>query len=251
MKRLNLLILGGTSEASALARRLAREPGVAPILSLAGATENPAPSPVPRRIGGFGGADGLAAYLRDKRIDAIVDATHPFAERMSANALAAARATATPLVVFTRPPWKPQEGDRWIEVQTFDEAVDALGARRRTALLTQGRLRLAPFARAAQHRYVVRAIDRPPEIDALPDCKLILARGPFALVDELALMRNERIDVLVTKNSGGAATYPKIEAARALGLGVVVVQRPKPPKAQTLHALDDVMAWIEAHRPTP
>ncbi|HTR11946.1 MAG TPA: cobalt-precorrin-6A reductase [Roseiarcus sp.] len=251
MQRLRLLILGGTSEASALAQRLAEAPGVAPILSLAGATEKPAPSPIPKRIGGFGGADGLAAYLRAERIGAIVDATHPFAVRVSANAVQAARTTETPLVVFTRPPWKSQEGDRWTEVQTIDKAVDVLGPRRKIVFLTQGGLRLATFARAPQHRYVVRAIDRPSEIDALPDCKLILARGPFALADELELMRNERINVLVTKNSGGAATYPKIEAARMLKIQVVIVQRPKPPEAMTLHALDDVMAWITAHRAAP
>ena len=251
MERLRLLILGGTSEANGLARRLAEESEVAPILSLAGATEKPAPSPIPQRIGGFGGVGGLAAYLRAERIDAIVDATHPFAARMSASVVEAARTTGTPLVVFARPPWRPRQGDRWIEVQTMSEAVDALGTPRKSVFLTQGRLQLAAFARAPQHHYVVRAIDRPAEIDALSDCRLILARGPFALADELELMRKERIEVLVTKNSGGAATYPKIEASRLLRVPVVILQRPKPPEAETLHALDDVMAWIAAHRPAP
>ncbi|MGA8715358.1 MAG: cobalt-precorrin-6A reductase [Roseiarcus sp.] len=244
MKRLRLLILGGTSEASALARRLADEAGVAPILSLAGATANPAPAPIQQRIGGFGGAEGLASYLEAERIDALIDATHPFAARMSMNALAAARATQTPLVVFSRLPWAPQEGDRWIEVATMDDAAEALGSERKTVFLTQGRTQLAAFAKAPQHRYVVRAIDRPAGIDALPECKLILARGPFVLADELKLMRDERVETLVTKNSGGSATYAKIEAARTLGVGVVMVRRPKPPEAETLHDLDDVMAWI-------
>ena len=167
------------------------------------------------------------------------------------NVLAAARATRTPLVVFTRPPWTPQEGDRWIEVATMDDAAEALGTERKIVFLTQGRLQLAAFARAPQHRYIVRAIDPPDGIDALPDCKLILARGPFALEGELELMRGERIETLVTKNSGGAATYAKIEAARALGVGVVMVRRPKPPEAETLHDLDDVMAWIAAHQGAP
>lgn len=221
------------------------------VLSLAGATANPAPSPIPQRIGGFGGAAGLAVYLRAERIDAVVDATHPFAARMSANAMAACRATATPLVVFTRPPWTPQEGDRWIEVATMEEAVDALGAFRKTVFLTQGRLQLAAFARAPQHRYVVRAIDPPAEAKALADCRLILTRGPFALEDELALMRVERVEILVTKNSGGRATYAKIEAARMLGVDVVVVRRPEPPDAETLSDLDSVIAWIAAHRGAP
>ncbi len=215
-------------------------------LSLAGATANPAPAPIPQRIGGFGGPEGLAAYLRAERIDALIDATHPFAARMSANAVAACRATATPLVVFTRPPWAPQEGDRWIEVATMEEAVDALGPARKTVLLTQGRLQLVAFARAPQHRYIVRAIDAPAEAEALADCTLILARGPFALEDELALMRSEQVQTLVTKNSGGRATYPKIEAARVLGVDVVIVRRPKLPEAETLYDLDSVMTWISA-----
>ena len=220
-------------------------------MSLAGATANPAPAPVPQRIGGFGGAEGLAAFLARERIGAVVDATHPFASRMSDNAVAACRATDTPLVVFTRPPWPREPGDRWIEVATMDDAADALGAQPKTVFLTQGRLQLAAFARAPQHRYIVRAIDRPAEIDALPKCKLILARGPFSLADELALMRREGIEALVTKNSGGGATYAKIEAARALGLEVVILRRPSAPEAETLYDLDAVLAWIRAHRPAP
>jgi precorrin-6A/cobalt-precorrin-6A reductase len=193
----------------------------------------------------------LAAFLVRERIGAVVDATHPFASRMSDNAIAACRATDTPLVVFTRPPWTREAGDRWIEVATIEEVVDALGQKPRTAFLTQGRLQLAAFARAPQHRYVVRAIDRPAEIDALPGYKLILARGPFSLADEAALMRNEGVDALVTKNSGGRATYAKIEAARALGIEVVIVDRPPPPEAETLHDLDAVMAWIAGHQRAP
>jgi precorrin-6A/cobalt-precorrin-6A reductase len=221
------------------------------ILSFAGATANPAPAPIPQRIGGFGGAVGLAAFLARERIGAVVDATHPFAARMSANAVAACRAAHTPLVVFSRPPWLPEPGDRWIEVATMDEAVEALGTRPKTVFLTQGRLQLVAFARAPRHRYIVRAIDRPAEIDSLPNCKLILARGPFSLADELQLMKRERIEKLVTKNSGGRATYAKIEAARALAIEVVILRRPAAPGAETLHDLDAVMAWIVAHCRAP
>jgi precorrin-6A/cobalt-precorrin-6A reductase len=251
LKRLRLLILGGTSEASALARRITDEPDVAAILSLAGATADPAPVPITRRIGGFGGAEGLAAFLARERIDAVVDATHPFASRMSANAVVACRTSGRQLVVFTRPPWTLAPGDRWIEVATMDDAVTALGVQSKTVFLTQGRLQLAAFARAPQHRYIVRTIDRPTEIDALPDRKLILARGPFSLADELALMHRERIEALVTKNSGGRATYAKIEAARALKVEVVIVRQPPAPEAEILHELDAVLAWIAAHRETP
>jgi precorrin-6A/cobalt-precorrin-6A reductase len=193
----------------------------------------------------------LAVFLAREHIYAIVDATHPFASRISANAVAACRATRTPLVVFSRPPWTREPGDRWIEVATIAEAVDALGAAARTVLLTQGRLQLAAFARAPQHRYIVRAIDRPAEIGALPDCRLILARGPFSLADEIALMRNEGVEALVTKNSGGDATYAKIEAARALEIEVVIVRRPPAPEAETHHDVDAVLAWIADHRRTP
>ena len=130
----------------------------------------------------------------------------------------------------------------------MDDAVEALGAERRTVFLTQGRLQLAAFARAPHHRYIVRTIDRPSDIGALPDCKLILARGPFALADELALMRGEGIETLVTKNSGGSATYPKIEAARILGVSVIIIVRPNAPEAATLHDLSAVMTWIGDHR---
>jgi precorrin-6A/cobalt-precorrin-6A reductase len=193
----------------------------------------------------------LAAFLARERIGAVVDATHPFASRISANAAAACRATDTALVVFTRPPWTREPDDRWIEVTTMDEAAAALGVQPRTVFLTQGRLQLGAFTRAPQHRYIVRAIDRPAEIDALPKCKLILARGPFSLVDELALMKRERIEALVTKNSGGRATYAKIEAARALRIEVVIVRRPPAPEAEALHDLDAVVAWIAAHRRAP
>jgi precorrin-6A/cobalt-precorrin-6A reductase len=232
-------------------RRLADEPDTVPVLSLAGATANPAQAPIPQRVGGFGGAEGLAAFVARERIDAVVDATHPFASRMSANAVAACLATGTPLVVFTRPPWIREAGDRWIEVATMDDAVDALGTQRRTVFLTQGRLQLSAFVRAPQHRYIVRTIDRPAKIDALPDCMLILARGPFSLADELALMQREQIEKLVTKNSGGRATYAKIEAARALKIEVVIVRHPPAPEAETLYDLDAVLAWIGAHRATP
>ena len=213
-------------------------------LSLAGATANPAPAPIPQRVGGFGGADGLAAYIARERIGAVVDATHPFAARMSANAVAACRAANTPLVLFTRPPWTREPGDRWVEVATMDEAVHALGNRPKTVLLTQGRLQLAAFLSAPQHRYIVRAIDRPDEIDALPNCKLILARGPFSLGDELALMKRERIEALVTKNSGGRATYAKIEAARQLGLPVVMIARPHKPAGHVVHGAQQAAAWL-------
>jgi precorrin-6A/cobalt-precorrin-6A reductase len=247
---LRLLILGGTSEASALAAALAGREGVAPILSLAGRTKNPKPAPIPSRTGGFGGVYGLREYLAHNAIGAVVDATHPFAEQISSNAATACAAERVPLLVFTRSPWRREPGDDWIEVDGVEAAVDALGTEPRTVFLTHGRLQLAVFARA-QHRYIVRAIDRPADIGALPGAKLILARGPFALADEERLMREEGVELLVTKNSGGAATYPKIEAARRLGVTVIVVRPPVQRNAETATDLSAALAWIDAHRPVP
>src|SRR5579863_2260702 len=148
---MRVLILGGSNEASRLAARLAGDSDFEPILSLAGRTKNPAPLPVPCRVGGFGGADGLAAYLAAEAIDVLIDATHPFAERMSANAVAAARQTKTPLVVFTRPPWTPAAGDRWTECKDASAAALAIGQTPRRVFLTVGRLQIPAFEAAPQH----------------------------------------------------------------------------------------------------
>src|ERR1700730_4328921 len=217
---MRIFILGGTREASMLARRLAEDVTIKPMLSFAGRTENPVLPPIPFRIGGFGGTDGLYHYLGAENIDAVIDATHPFAVRISENARSACRRAHIPLVAFTRPAWEQQGGDRWIEVDDIDVAVRALGDRPRRVLLTHGRLQLSPFARSPQHTYIVRAIDRPADIMALPRHRLILARGPFAKAAEGQLMGDERVDIVVSKNSGGSATYAKIEAARELGIPV-------------------------------
>jgi precorrin-6A/cobalt-precorrin-6A reductase len=248
---MRLLILGGTTEASTLVRRIAGRRDLDPVLSFAGRTRSPVPPPIPFRVGGFGGIAGLKAYLVEHRTDAVIDATHPFAAQMSRNAAAACRCLKVPLAVLTRPAWHQQEGDRWTGVTDMAAAVQALGERPRTVFLTVGGLQLAAFTRAPQHRYIVRTIDRPAAIDALPFHCLILARGPFSLEQEIALMRAEKIDVLVTKNSGGAATEAKIAAARVLGIDVVIVERPAPEAVPTFDTIDGIVAWIEAHRPVP
>lgn len=248
---MRILILGGTTQASQLARALAGRDDVSPILSLAGRTQNPLPVPIPSRIGGFGGVDGLVAFLRAEKIDLVVDATHPFAAQMSAHACAACQRAKIPLLVFSRPAWTPGEGDQWTEVADMEAAVAALGATPRRVFLTQGRLQLAAFAAAPQHFYLVRAIDEPAELALLPRHKFVSARGPFALEDELALMRDENIACLVTKNSGGEATSAKLLAARILGVPVVVVARPPGGDAEQASRLEEVLRWLEAHRPTP
>jgi precorrin-6A/cobalt-precorrin-6A reductase len=242
---LRVLVLGGTSQASALARALAAGDGIAATLSLAGRTQAPAASPLPTRIGGFGGAQGLAAYLRAHRIDAVIDATHPFAARISANAVAACASAGVPLAVLSRPAWRPGPGDDWREVASVEAAAQALGAAPRRVFLTVGRLQAGVFQEAPQHWYLMRSIDAP--CDLPPLCEVLRARPPFLYEDELALMQARRIDVLVSKNSGGEAARAKLDAARALGLPVVMIARPAAPGGVCLDDVDAALRWLEAH----
>ena len=244
---MKLLILGGTTEATALAAALAGRDDLRPVLSLAGRTARPTLPPIPHRIGGFGGVAGLAAYLAGERVAAVVDATHPFAARISAHAVEACAARDLPLLAFTRPPWQPAPGARWTAVADLDAAARALGAAPRRVLLTVGRLGLAAFRAAPHHHYLVRTIDPPDPADLPPDHHLVLDRGPFHLAAETALMRDGAVDVLVTKNSGGAGAAAKLDAARALGIPVVAVARPDVAgPRQEAHALAEVLAWIDA-----
>lgn len=243
-----VLILGGTSEASALARRLAAEPDVEAVLSLAGRTQNPRPQPVPVRTGGFGGIEGLRRWLRDNAADCAVDATHPFAAQMSAHAAAACAAEGVPLARLTRPPWRAGPGDRWTVVPDGAAAVAALGAVPRRVFVPMGRGSLAPFAAAPWHFYLVRSVDPPDDLLFLPNYAVIAARPPFSIESERALLRTERIDAVVTKNSGGAATQAKLAAARELGIPVVMIARPPSPPGHTFHDIDAALAFIrESH----
>ncbi|MCT8997094.1 cobalt-precorrin-6A reductase [Chelativorans intermedius] len=229
----NVLILGGTGEARLLAEALAKEAALRVTLSLAGRTASPRPMAAHVRIGGFGGADGLARHLRQEGIGLLVDATHPFAARISENAERAAALAGVPLVVLERTPWQPVAGDRWREAASVAEAASLLGARPRRVFLAIGRQELAPFAACPQHFYLVRSVD-PVAAEAAPaNARFILERGPFDIAAERALLEEHRIDMVVAKNSGGEATYGKIAAARALRLPVIMVRRPRatPPGA--------------------
>lgn len=220
-------------------------------LSLAGRTTAPAAEPVPTRIGGFGGAAGLARHLRDRAIDLLIDATHPFAAQISRHAAEAADGTGVPLLAIRRPVWMRQAGDAWTEVDTVADCVDALGANPNTVFLTVGRMEVAAFAVAPQHDYVVRTIEPLGEALPVPRLRAIRARGPFDEAAETALMREAGITLLVTKNAGGAATYGKIAAARSLGIPVVIVRRPcKPAVAAVVDAagaVERVLAMQRAH----
>jgi precorrin-6A/cobalt-precorrin-6A reductase len=243
---LRLLILGGTTEAAGLARRLVDEAWLAPILSLAGRTRAPVLPPIPSRIGGFGGAEGLAAYLRAERIDALIDATHPFAARISANAEIACAAAGVPRLVLQRPGWTAGPGDDWHMVVTVAAAAEALGAAPRRVFLTIGRQDLLPFQAAAHHRYLIRSVDMPDPALLPPLADILTGRGPFDEAAERALLQG--IDVLVTKNSGGDDA--KLRAARALGLPVIMVERPAAPMGERVATPVEALIWLRAHAKT-
>ncbi|MFV0132525.1 cobalt-precorrin-6A reductase [Streptomyces sp. HMX87] len=237
----HVLILGGTTEARRLAAELAARPGVRVTTSLAGRVSRPGALEGDVRIGGFGGAEGLADWLREQRVDALVDATHPFAASITANAARAAAATGVPAVVLRRPGWRAGPGDHWHPVPSLAAAADLLPPLGRRVLLTTGRLGLAAFAHLAELHFVARSVE-PPDPPLPPDTHVVLARGPFTPADETTLLRAHRIDVLVTKDSGGAATAAKLTAARDLSLPVVIVRRP--PLPEGVRAVPDVPAVL-------
>ena len=240
-----ILILGGTAEARALAARLAPRADLAVTLSLAGRTASPAPQPVPVRSGGFGGPEGLADYLTSARIDALIDATHPYAAAISANAVRAAQRAGVAFLALHRPPWQPIAGDQWIEVADAASAVAALGNAPRRVFVALGRNELAPFVQAPQHHYLIRSVDPVDPPLGVPHAAYITGRGPFEEADERALMVRWRIELVVSKNSGGEASYGKIAAARALGLSVIMLRRPAPPRAPSVATIDHVLAWLD------
>jgi precorrin-6A/cobalt-precorrin-6A reductase len=240
-----ILILGGTTEARALAGRLAGRADLAVTLSLAGRTANPVAQPVPVRSGGFGGAEGLANYLAREHIDALIDATHPYAAIMAANAAQAAGRSGVPLLALRRPPWSPVAGDRWSEVADASAAMRALGEAPRRVFLALGRNDIAPFVQAPQHQYLVRSVDPVEPPLQVPHAHYVIGRGPFREADDLALLTAHRIDTMVCKNSGGDATYGKIAAARALGLAVIMLRRPALPVVEAVETIADALGWID------
>ncbi|MFT9068588.1 MAG: cobalt-precorrin-6A reductase [Acetobacter syzygii] len=248
--RLRVLVLGGTTEASSLCTTLAHTPAIHAILSLAGATSKPHLPSITTRIGGFGGADGLTRWLRQNGIMAVIDATHPFAAQMSHHAMMACKEADIPLLRLERPEWQATPQDQWLMVKNITEAATELAYASRwntspqSVFLTTGRKETRPFLVAPQHHYLFRSIEQPATADLPPDTTVLLARGPFDLADEHKLMLEQKITVLVTKNSGGTATGAKLEAARMLGIPVIMVSRP--PQHNTPRAKDAAaaLAWL-------
>lgn len=243
-----LLILAGTTEATAFARAAA-DRGLDGIVSFAGRVDRPLRQPLPQRVGGFGGVAGLAAYLRAEGITHVIDATHPFAVQMSHNAVAACAQTGVPLVALTRPPWDRGPDDEWIDVADMAGAVAALNRPAARVMLAVGRMHLDEFAPNPQHLYLLRLVDPPKGPLPFPRAEVIVDRGPFDTEADMALMKEFGVEIVVSKNAGGSGAYAKIAAARALGLPVIMIDRPTPPRRRNLHDPLAVFDWL-AHSGT-
>jgi precorrin-6A/cobalt-precorrin-6A reductase len=244
---MRILLLGGTTEAGLLARALQQDNADA-IYSYAGRTEAPVSQPLPTRIGGFGGVAGLQAFLASEGITHVIDATHPFAAQMSTNAVLACRAAGVPLVALERAPWMPTPADHWTHVPDLASAALVLGPTPRRVFLAIGRQHLDAFVSAPQHHYLLRLVDAPGDDMPLPQTTITIARGPFTVPDDTALLRDQHIDIIVAKNAGGKGAVAKIAAARELGLPVIMVDRPHIPDRTVVRSVADVMDWVARHQ---
>jgi len=245
---MRLLILGGTQEGFQLAEQLAELQDIEIISSLAGRTREPRTPKGALRTGGFGGAEGLARYLHDEGITHLVNATHPFAEHISANAIAAAGAAGIPLVRLLRPAWTPRHDDRWLAARDAREAAELCRLEGGRIFLTLGSGEIDAFADVRNAHFLVRMVDAPEQLP-LSDYHAIAARGPFSLQEELHLLAEHHIALVVAKNSGGDATYAKIEAARRLGLPVIMIERPAialDPQSPAVANVAEVVAWLRS-----
>ena len=242
MKR--LLILGGTGDAVELARQAIDLPDWAVITTLAGRTSTPKQMAGAVRIGGFGGEAGLVEYLQTAQIDCLIDATHPFAAQISGHAAGAAAQVQIPRLMLIRPEWVRSALDDWIEVESVAAAVNSIPASIQRIFVTIGRQQLAPFASLTDRWCLIRSIDPPDPSILLPPGKLLLDRGPFSLDQEIQLLKDNRIQAIVSKNSGGEATYAKILAARELSLPVIMVQRPQVPAGDRVEDVADALEWL-------
>jgi precorrin-6A/cobalt-precorrin-6A reductase len=240
---MRVLLLGGTTEASQIGGALAAA-GVAGVYSYAGRTATPVAQPLPTRVGGFGGVDGLAEYLRTERMTHVIDATHPFASQISRNAVAACAKTSTPLIAYLREPWVSAPGDKWHHVATVEGAAAALPDHPARIFLAIGRQHLDPFATQPQHFYLLRLVDAPDAALPLPDAEIVLARGPFTIEGDLALLRDNSITHIVARNAGGEGAKAKLDAARALGLPVIMIDRPSLPERRTAQSVGEIMRWL-------
>jgi precorrin-6A/cobalt-precorrin-6A reductase len=243
-----ILLLGGTTEASRLAVALA-ERGADATFSYAGRTHALAGQPLPMRVGGFGGVDGLRQYLRAEAVTHVIDATHPFAARMSAHAIAACSAEGVALCAFERPAWTPGPEDRWTRVVDIAAAVATLPKAPARVFLAIGRQNLQAFAARPEHFYLLRLVDAPPDPLPFPHAEAVIARGPFTAAGDLALLQTHGIELIVAKNSGGEGARAKLDAARTLRLPVILIDRPAIPARPVAGSVDAVLDWLDHAAP--
>lgn len=239
-----LLLLGGTTEASQLAEALAAR-GVEAVFSYAGRTDAPKAQPLPQRVGGFGGVPGLVEYLRAGGFTHVVDATHPFAAQMSAHAVAACAEAGVPLIALERPAWQAGPGDDWLGVADVEGAVTALPDAGARVFLAIGKQTLEPFAVKPGNFYLLRLVDPPEGALPLARAEAVIARGPFTVEGDVALMRDQGITHVVAKNAGGAGAEAKLVAARALGVRVVMIDRPAIPARRVVGTVGAVLDWLD------
>lgn len=240
---LRVLLLGGTTEAGQIARALAAA-GINAVYSYAGRTAAPIAQPLPVRTGGFGGIDGLIQYLTCERITHVVDATHPFAAQMSRNAVAACTHAGIALIGYERAPWLAGPGDDWRPVPDITAAVAALPVEPARVFLAIGRGNLEAFANKPQHFFLLRLVDRPATPLPLPNSAVVIGRGPFKMAGDLMLLTTHRITHVVAKNAGGDGARAKLDAARALHLPVILIDRPTLPERPIVRSIDDMMRWL-------
>lgn len=244
----NLLILGGTTEATALANLMA-ERGLQGTVSFAGRVNRPRRQPLPQRVGGFGGVAGLTRYILDHGITHLVDATHPFAAQMSRNAVHSAAEAGIPMLALTRPAWQAQPGDNWTQLPDIPAAVRALDGPGRRVMLAVGRMHLDDFAPNPQHTFLLRLVDPPKTPPPFPQYNVVVDRGPFTVDGDRALMEQHGIELIVSKNAGGSGASAKLEAARALNLPVLMIDRPALPDRREVATPQEVLDWV-AHAGT-
>lgn len=240
---MRVLLLGGTTEASRMATALA-EAGVDAVFSYAGRTNAPMAQPLPTRVGGFGGVAGLVDYLKAEAISHVVDATHPFAAGMSRNAFEACQSANVPLIRLERPAWTPGECDDWTLFPRIEDIPEALPEAPARVFLAIGKQQIGLFASKPQHHYLLRLVDAPEAALTLPDCTVVVARGPFDVAGDRALMEAHGITHVVAKNGGGVGARAKLDAARALGLPVFMAERPALPGDSVAPNVGEVMRWL-------
>lgn len=241
---MRVLLLGGTTEASQMARALANA-GVDAVFSYAGRTNAPIAQPLPTRTGGFGGVDGLAGYLRAQKITHVIDATHPFAAGMSVNAHAACQAADLPMIRLERHPWTPRKRETWHTFERMEDVPAALPQDPARIFLAIGKQQIGLFAARPEHHYLLRLVDAPVAPLPLPNASVVVSRGPFDVAGDQALMEAHEITHVVAKNSGGTGATAKLDAARALGVAILMVERPALPAAHTVSTAGAVMHWLD------